>query len=134
LATDQFKSIHERQSYDGGKYFETSYDLFFTLIGILESQPKDYPIVPVPFTNVKVNDEFWALRLKINKEVTNPIAFRKAEETGRIANIMISGKSYKPDIDRAIELGADSYVLKPFSPKELIKIAIEQMNERASQS
>jgi hypothetical protein len=100
----------------------------------LESQPKDYPIVPVPFTNVKVNDEFWALRLKINKEVTNPIAFRKAEETGRIANIMISGKSYKPDIDRAIELGADSYVLKPFSPKELIKIAIEQMNERASQS
>ncbi|MGD0037345.1 MAG: response regulator [Bacteroidota bacterium] len=48
------------------------------------------------------------------------------------AIIMISGKSYKPDIDRAMELDADSYVVKPFSPKELLKIAIEHMNERAS--
>ena len=49
------------------------------------------------------------------------------------AIIIVSGKSYKPDIDRAMELGADSYVVKPFSPKELLKIAIEHMNERASQ-
>jgi DNA-binding response OmpR family regulator len=42
---------------------------------------------------------------------------------------MKSGKSYKPDIDRAIEFGADSYVLKPFSPKELLKIAIKQMRK-----
>jgi DNA-binding response OmpR family regulator len=52
----------------------------------------------------------------------------------RTAIIIISGKSYKADIDRAMELGADSYVVKPFSPKELLKIAIEQMNERARQS
>ena len=100
----------------------------------MESQPKDYPITPVPFTNVKVNDEFWAPRLKIIKEVTIPIALRKAEETGRITNIIISRKSYKPDIDRAMELGVDLYVVKPLSPKEFLKIAIEQMNERASQS
>ena len=49
------------------------------------------------------------------------------------AIIITSGKSYKPDIDKAMELGADSYVVKPFSPKELLKIAIEHMNERASQ-
>ena len=52
----------------------------------------------------------------------------------RTAIIIISGKSYKPDIDKAMELGADSYVVKPFSPKELLKIAIQHMNERASQS
>jgi DNA-binding response OmpR family regulator len=52
----------------------------------------------------------------------------------RTAIIIISGKSYKPDIDKAMELGADSYIVKPFSPKELLKIAIEQMHERASQS
>jgi len=51
----------------------------------------------------------------------------------RTAIIIVSGKSYKPDIDRAMELGADSYVVKPFSPKELLKIAIEHMNERAGQ-
>lgn len=52
----------------------------------------------------------------------------------RTAIIVISGKSYKPDIDKAIELGADSYVVKPFTPDEILKIAIEHMNERASQS
>ena len=50
------------------------------------------------------------------------------------AIIVISGKAYKQDIDRAMELGADSYLVKPFSPKELFKIAVEHMNERASQS
>jgi DNA-binding response OmpR family regulator len=52
----------------------------------------------------------------------------------RTAIIIISGKSYKPDIDKAMELGADSYVIKPFSPKELLKIAIQHMNERVNQS
>jgi len=49
------------------------------------------------------------------------------------AIIMISGKSYKPDIEKAMELGADSYVVKPFSPKEFLTIAIEHMNKRMSQ-
>jgi DNA-binding response OmpR family regulator len=51
----------------------------------------------------------------------------------RTAIIIISGKSYKPDIDRAIELGADSYVVKPFTPDEILKIALEHMKERANQ-
>jgi len=51
----------------------------------------DYPITPVPFTSVKINDQFWATRLLVNHEVTIPIAFQKAEETGRIANFMIAG-------------------------------------------
>jgi two-component system response regulator MtrA len=51
----------------------------------------------------------------------------------RTAIIIVSGKAYKQDIDRAMELGADSYVVKPFSPKELLEIAIKHMNERMSQ-
>lgn len=68
---------------------------FLTVICLLESQSKNYPITPVSFINVKVNDEFWALRLKINKEVTIPIAFKKAEETGRIDNFRIAGRLMK---------------------------------------
>jgi DNA-binding response OmpR family regulator len=49
------------------------------------------------------------------------------------AIIIISGKSYKSDIDRALKLGADSYVVKPFTPKEICEIAIEQMNKRRNQ-
>ena len=42
-----------------------------------------YPIDPVPFTSVKVTDEFWGHRLKASREVTIPLAFSKCEETGR---------------------------------------------------
>jgi DUF1680 family protein len=51
----------------------------------------DYPIKPVAFTNVKVTDDFWARRILTNHRVTIPIAFRKAEETGRIDNFRIAG-------------------------------------------
>jgi DUF1680 family protein len=51
-----------------------------------------YPIEPVPFTSVHVNDKFWAPRIRINHDVTIPIAIQKSRETGRIKNFMIAGK------------------------------------------
>jgi len=51
----------------------------------------------------------------------------------RTAIIIMSGKSYKADIDKAIQVGADSYIVKPFSNKELFNIAIEHMNARMKQ-
>lgn len=50
----------------------------------------------------------------------------------RTAIIIISGKSYKSDIDKSMELGADAYIVKPFSSKELLKIATQYMNERVN--
>jgi two-component system phosphate regulon response regulator PhoB len=51
----------------------------------------------------------------------------------RTAIIVTSGKSYKADIDKAMQLGADSYIIKPFLPKELLEVAIQHMNKRAGQ-
>jgi len=51
----------------------------------------------------------------------------------RTAIIVTSGKSYKTDVDKAIQLGADAYVVKPFLPKELLEIATLYMNLRANQ-
>jgi DNA-binding response OmpR family regulator len=51
----------------------------------------------------------------------------------RTAIIVTSGKSYRADIDKAMQLGADAYMVKPFLPKELLEIAIQFMNIRASQ-
>lgn len=45
---------------------------------------KDYPIKPVPFTAVHLNDKFWAPRIEVNRTVTIPFAFQKCEETGRM--------------------------------------------------
>ena len=60
-------------------------------VGYGFSETMDYPIQPVPFTSVRVNDEFWAPRIKTNKEVTLPYTFEKSEETGRLRNFAIAG-------------------------------------------
>ena len=55
------------------------------LCAIAASQP-DYPIQPVPFTAVKVNDSFWSPRFETNRVRTVRYDFEKCEETGRIDN------------------------------------------------
>ena len=52
---------------------------------------KDYPITPLPFTDVKIEDYFWKKRLEINEKVTLPTTFKKSEETGRISNFAKAG-------------------------------------------
>ncbi len=51
----------------------------------------DYPIKPVVFTVVDINDQFWAPRLETNRKVTIPYNFEKCEETGRLKNFAIAG-------------------------------------------
>jgi len=52
---------------------------------------KDYPIRPIPFTDVELTDGFWAPRIETNRKVSIPYAFGKCEETGRIDNFAIAG-------------------------------------------
>lgn len=47
---------------------------------------RDYPIQPVPFTQVKFQDHFWQPRIETNRNVTIPYAFQKCVETNRISN------------------------------------------------
>ena len=47
---------------------------------------KDYPIQPVPFTAVRVQDAFWTPRLETNRLTTIWYDFQRCEETGRIDN------------------------------------------------
>lgn len=51
---------------------------------------KDYPIKPVPFTNVHFEDDFWLPRLETNRTVTIPYALEQCEETGRIKNFEVA--------------------------------------------
>ncbi len=46
----------------------------------------EYPIRPVPFTEVEVDDAFWTPRLETNRKVTVRHVFAQCEETGRIDN------------------------------------------------
>jgi DUF1680 family protein len=51
-----------------------------------EPEAQDYPIRPVPFTEVRLADSFWAPRLETNRKVSVPYALRMNEETGRVDN------------------------------------------------
>ena len=51
-----------------------------------QQKKKDYPIQPVAFTHVHVNDKFWAPKMEVNVNVTIPYTLQKCEENGRIDN------------------------------------------------
>ncbi len=62
----------------------------------LSAQAKrDYPVKPVPFTAVHVNDVFWAPRIETNRKITIPFAFQKDEETGRLDNFIRAAKALR---------------------------------------
>jgi hypothetical protein len=60
-----------------------------------QNAPRDYPVRPVPFTAVHVNDQFWAPKIETNRKVTIPFAFGKDEETGRVDNFIRAAKALR---------------------------------------
>lgn len=57
----------------------------------IEPPQNDYPISTVPFTKVKLTDNFWKERVNTNREITIPFGFNKCEEEGRIRNFERAG-------------------------------------------
>ncbi len=101
---------------------------FLVLVCLLSSTapaapPKDYPIQPVPFTAVSVQDGFWRPRMETNRKVTVRYDFQKCEETGRIDNFAKAGGLMKgefrgipfddSDVYKVIEGAAYSLALEP---------------------
>ncbi len=65
--------------------------LLFTACAPEQAEIRDYPIRPVPFTNVEVQDGFWTQRIKTNHDVSIPVALHQSAITGRIRNFEIAG-------------------------------------------
>ena len=59
------------------------------------AQQRDYPVKPVPFTDVHLNDTFWAPRIEINRTITIPHAFQKEEETGTVGNFIRAAQALR---------------------------------------
>lgn len=58
----------------------------------LYGQQKDYPIQSVPFTQVKLTDNFWLPRIETNRTVTIPASFERCESTGRVKNFTMAAE------------------------------------------
>jgi DUF1680 family protein len=57
-----------------------------------QKSQSDYPVRPVPFTEVHFDDNFWLPRMETNRTVTIPYAFEQCKETGRIKNFETAGE------------------------------------------
>src|SRR5688500_5979328 len=57
----------------------------------LAAEQSGMKLTPVPFTEVKVRDEFWAPRMETNRAVTIRHDFEMSEKTGRIQNFEVAG-------------------------------------------
>lgn len=53
---------------------------------------RDYPVQPVSFTAVHLNDTFWAPRIETNRTETIPFAFQQCELSGRVDNFLRAAK------------------------------------------
>ncbi len=119
--------------------------LVFLLTGDLGAAESRAGLTPVPFTDVKLADRFWAPRLEINRTVTIPHCIKECEDTGRIRNFEVAAGLVKgkhegyffndSDVYKVIEAAAYSLAIHP-DPKldakldELIgKIAAAQQKD-----
>jgi len=85
--------------------------------------PRDYPVRPVAFTDVRITDAFWRPRLETNRTVSIPYALKMNEETGRVDNFRkaarlmtgsYKGKRYNDsDVYKAMEGAAYTLMLHP---------------------
>ncbi|BAV10273.1 hypothetical protein SAMN05421788_104357 [Filimonas lacunae] len=72
----------------------------------------DYPIQPVAFTHVKLNDLFWEPKIRVNAEVSIPYTLEQCKKTGRINNFLKA----------AGKMPADSYTEFTFDDTDLYKV------------
>ena len=59
------------------------------------SSSRDYPVQPVPFTAVHLDDGFWAPRIETNRVETIPFAFKQCELSGRVDNFIRAAKALR---------------------------------------
>ena len=64
-------------------------------VGKAAETGKDYPVTPVPFTAVHLDDQFWAPRIETNRLYTIPFAFEQCEKSGRMDNFERAAKALR---------------------------------------
>lgn len=98
--------------------------ILFLFVWMAQAQaPADYPIRPVPMTDVRIEDEFWRARMDVNRTVSIPHIMRQNEDTGRVANFLkaarkiegpFQGRRYNDtDVYKAVEAASHALAVFP---------------------
>ena len=76
------------------------------------AQQRDYPIQPVAFTHVHVDDHFWEPKMEVNSNVTIPAILALCKKNGRVDNFLRAAKM----------LDGDKMTEYPFDDTDLYKV------------
>ena len=79
--------------------------------------PHDYPVQPVPFTAVHLDDVFWAPRIETNRTVSVPFAFEQCELSGRVENFIEAAKALRGE-----EIANKKLPGYPFDDTDIYKV------------
>ncbi len=99
-------------------------------------------LTPVPFTNVAIEDHFWAPRIEVNRAVTIPIEYQQCKETGRIDAWRLDWREgvqpvphpfWDSDVAKWIEAAAYSLATHPDAELEACVDQVIDMIEAAQQ-
>ena len=103
----------------------------------MTSEQRDYPVQPIPFTQVSIQDAFWQPRIRTAVDITIPYDFKKCEETGRIDNFSKAGGLMAgahegifyddSDVFKVVEGAA--YALQ-ISPNEALEAYVDDLIEK----
>jgi DUF1680 family protein len=63
--------------------------------GHSQATKPDYPVQPVPFTSVHLDDVFWAPRIETNRTSSIPAAFEQCETTDRVDLFVRAAKALR---------------------------------------
>lgn len=83
------------------------------------TEGKDYPVRPVPFTQVEFTDTFWAPRIATNCEVTISFAFEQCERSGRMDGFDRAAAILRGE--NVINLEASEYPFDDTDPYKVIE-------------
>ncbi|PTX97854.1 glycoside hydrolase family 127 protein [Opitutus sp. ER46] len=65
------------------------------VLGVAAVSAADYPVQPVPFTEVRLTGGFWQQRQEVNRTVTVPFALQQCEESGRLRNFDLAAETMR---------------------------------------
>ena len=61
----------------------------------LTGRAADYPVQPVPFTDVQLTGGFWRARAETNRTITVPFALQQCEDSNRLKNFDLAAETMR---------------------------------------
>lgn len=78
-------------------------------LAVVAQQPRFEHLTPVPFTQVRISDKFWAPRQEINRRISLPHSLKMLEESGTIGNFELAAKGARTGFKGFVFMDSDAY-------------------------